>query len=292
MTGKARAMRIVLHIGFHKTGSSAVQEYLNAFRNFNLSQGLFYPPPLSGTPSHGEVPWALLGARARWRTGDFDLADVWAHHLEAALRCQSASGAHTTLISSEDFSLLSDTPAHMQHLADALRGRDVWVVASLRAPLDYLVSWYGHAIRTGKTRAGAEELGRIAPWKSLDYPGRLAPWAAHFGADRLIVLPYRRDAVRAYARALGVAVSPDYQQAKVNAPPHPWVIDAYRMLPQQPAFDAARQHLLALSRLAPKVDPVRALDIRPEVRHRARHYREGLKRALELYPRRALPSPT
>jgi hypothetical protein len=285
-------MRYAFHIGLHKTGSSAVQEYFQNFSDFNLSHGLIYPTSLSGTPSHGEFPWALLGERARWRTGDFDLAEVWDHHITQTNILKEDHGASTTLFSSEDFSLLPPYPEMMKQFYETVKKQDVWIIISLRKPLDYIISWYRHAIRTGQITAAPEELGSIAPWNSLRFSKRLAYWSDLFGKDRIIVNLYNGNSVQAYTDIMGVPLSPDYKNKRVNIPPHPWAIDAYRMLPEGKKFDRARRRLLKLSAYGPKLDPVKSMGLKQGVKKKARQFDAELQECLEMYPLRTLPGET
>ena len=50
--------RIVLHIGFHKTGSSAIQANLAEFATLYRKQGLVVPEGLSRWTGHPELAWA------------------------------------------------------------------------------------------------------------------------------------------------------------------------------------------------------------------------------------------
>lgn len=90
--------RLILHIGTHKTGTSALQSALEARRDALRALGVLYPqthrPPWPELPKHCSVYQAAAG-------GD---AAMQARERDTLLAEFEASGAHTLLLSEEGLS--------------------------------------------------------------------------------------------------------------------------------------------------------------------------------------------
>ena len=52
-------MRIILHIGVYKTGTTAVQSFLARNRSALAEQGVLYPESFTRFDAHHPLPWAL-----------------------------------------------------------------------------------------------------------------------------------------------------------------------------------------------------------------------------------------
>jgi hypothetical protein len=98
-------VRLILHIGTHKTGTTAVQRFLVANRPVLTQHGIHYASP-AATPDSNVVANAIA-------TGDTTSARAFfEQHIDAARR----DGAHTVVVSAENF-------YSMTVVAAALAGR-------------------------------------------------------------------------------------------------------------------------------------------------------------------------
>src|SRR5207248_9700162 len=95
--------RVLLHVGLHKTGTTALQLFLSNSAEHLQAQGVVYPrsgrPPES-TAGHHNIAWQLAGDR-RFRSSAGTLDDV---------ASEIASWPGDAILSSEDFESILGTP--------------------------------------------------------------------------------------------------------------------------------------------------------------------------------------
>ena len=179
--------RLFLHIGIHKTGSTAVQRFLANSENLLLEHDVLYPR--SGRPArqaiadgqHLLIPELRRAGRSGTRAWD-----SLATELEEA-------DQGTVVISSENFDLLSE-PEQIADLRGRLAGFEVSVVAYLRRQDEFLHSYYCLDVLFHGEMRGFDEY-RHAPKTEPDYERLLAPWEQAFGLESLIVRPYEKPAL-------------------------------------------------------------------------------------------------
>lgn len=189
-------MVVILHIGWHRTGSTALQSFLNQHREalaerFRIS----YPAEGLLVCAHHPLAWAFLGrTESAWGTVRGIEAGPEASLQDAIDRARDA-GCTRVVFSSEEFREF-DRDA-IGRLADALRGHadDVRIVAYLRrqdvlaeSAYNMEVQWWG----TRERLAFADFLSQH--YAVPDYAPTLAAWADAFGRDALVARAYRRDA--------------------------------------------------------------------------------------------------
>lgn len=171
---------IVVHGGLHKTGSSAIQNTLQAHRDNLAAGGWLYPQA-------GLVDQACTGHRHRTlmtEARDRGPALAW-----RALRDEIAGWSGRVLISHENFFSPQVDPAWMAARLPA--DRPVYLLAYLRHPVDYVESCYREWVRRWQYRHGIRSFydTRLA---YLDVARQRDAWAAAFGADHLVLRPYER----------------------------------------------------------------------------------------------------
>jgi hypothetical protein len=136
--------RLIVHIGTHKTGTTAIQQALGAQRRACLSNGVFYPPtdrePWPDLPKHCSV----FAAAAR---GDAAQADAERHWLRTEFE---RSGAHAMLVSEEGLS--EPQPRLAQFFAPLATEFDITVVCLLRRPDLFVESLYNQFVREAARR--------------------------------------------------------------------------------------------------------------------------------------------
>lgn len=93
-SGQQATLPITLHIGPHKTGTTAIQQWLLDNRAALLEQGIHYPPPERNGPGHAVIAWELRGQHG--------LAKSQARFKRAIAEAAEA-GATRLLLSSENF---------------------------------------------------------------------------------------------------------------------------------------------------------------------------------------------
>lgn len=138
--------RLILHIGTHKTGTTAIQRALASQRAACLAQGVIYPPtdrePWPELPKH----CSIFSAAAR---GDAAHAEAERQWLLSVFR---ASGAHTLLLSEEGLS--EPQPRLAEFFAPLAAEFDIVVVCMLRRPDLFTESLYNQFVREAARREG------------------------------------------------------------------------------------------------------------------------------------------
>jgi hypothetical protein len=90
-------MKLILHIGTHKTGTTALQQFLYANRERLAARGFYYATPPHGLQHSNLAANALIGGESR------SVQAFFTKHTEMARR----HGAHTLLVSAENFYAMS-----------------------------------------------------------------------------------------------------------------------------------------------------------------------------------------
>ena len=261
--------KLYLHIGFHKTGTSAIQEYLSGKRDLLAAQGIYYPESYDRRyPGHVDLSWALDGDRPWWSTVSEEDAD---NVLEYYSERMSATRCDSVILSSEDFSLLGyGGKAAITKVKDYFSRFDVQVVAYVREPAQFILSLYCHAVIEGL------DLGDIGNYidnhfdpKDADYVARLEPWRQVFGAESVRVRAYEPKQFKQGSLALdffdllGVDVALDGDAPRANAGVHPWIVEPYRKIVSSEMTEndkkARLEQLVEFSRSLPRVSAVDAL---------------------------------
>lgn len=164
--------RLILHIGTHKTGTSALQSALDSARSTLLARGLLYPntrrAPWPELPKHCSVYQAAA-------SGD---ASLQARERDALLSEFEASGAQSMLISEEGLSEPDERlPEFFSPLAEHF---EIEVVCLLRRQDLFVESLFNQFVREAARRESRPVLafarGR-ATRARLDYHALLSRWA-------------------------------------------------------------------------------------------------------------------
>jgi hypothetical protein len=184
-----------LHIGTHKTGSTALQTFLSSNEQCLERNGILIPQggrPWRGSGQHN-LAWELSGdprfdpAFGSWRDV---LCEIRSHD------------PPTVCISSEDFLPLRLKPDSLCRIRQELNsiGYEVRVVVYLRPQADYLESVYAEMVRHGEHRGFRESfpgilLSRVIPPRdtrrgAFDYGPLLERFVKAFGQGCMVVRPY------------------------------------------------------------------------------------------------------
>ncbi len=180
--------RLVIHIGLRKTGSSALQELLSKNGALLSEHGLEYPARLSRFPAHQELAWSLEAPRP-YHDAAYEADEVYGHFRELA-EANAAQGI-STVLSSEDLSLLTFRQDLLTEIRTRFQGLNPEIVYFYRDPVSYHISNYKHAIfQERETRTFAEYVFRVFSLGYADREFMQRAWKSAFGDDQVTVLPY------------------------------------------------------------------------------------------------------
>ena len=194
---------VVLHVGPHKTGTTALQRFWQENREHLARDGILYPGP---GDAHHRLAHDLLG----WPPKKFDR--------EKLLKTCATWPGDMIILSSEDFSFFDVD--QFRRLCELLGGNDIRVAYFLRRIPDALYSFWIETIKQGRsaTFAGLAD----------GFPGNQTSGQAHFdpltqlrtlddvfGRDAVDVFSY--DMIRASDRDILDAFSDRYIKAAMPA---------------------------------------------------------------------------
>jgi hypothetical protein len=201
--------RLILHAGTEKTGTTALQLFLEAHAPDLAARGFVWPPTREDYRRTGRFPKHRWLIEALMAGGPARFEGELARALAAA-----PAGAHTLILSDE--ALYGDwphvTPAGRAALA-ALAHRfetELWVW--FREPLAYAASQYVQMLKNpqggppGNGRDLAIDAAIELPWflSRLDYIGFVRDLEGVLGPGRVRAFAYRGDSIAAFLAALGL----------------------------------------------------------------------------------------
>lgn len=194
-------MNLTVHIGTTKTGSTSIQAFMRANRAALAERGICYPASLGPQDHRGATVASLNANQSRdlmqhqHVDGEKELAAFRAKTRAAYLR-ELQSDPREVVISSEHLQSRCILPENLAHFRE-LFCRDfdrIRIVVYIRPQLDQIVSLYSTLLRSGY----AHPLNRFVKSRIrssflpyFDLRALILRWSAEFGAENLIVRPYK-----------------------------------------------------------------------------------------------------
>ncbi len=189
-------MRVVVHIGTHKTGTSSIQTFCAINRKALLEQGNYYP-----TNKYSSRNFNFLAARIA--RGDLDEPRAF---LADAARKAARKGAHTVLLSAESFYAMNsfffrlynrpvdDYWTSEKNAIEAFRTclppGEMRILAYLRRQDLFLESVYNQCVKHETGFGGDIHEFHPAMEEMLDYDRQLSLWADAFGDENVTIRSY------------------------------------------------------------------------------------------------------
>jgi hypothetical protein len=183
--------KCLLHIGYHKTGTTSIQDYLWANRAGLIRQGFLYPEQHTLWSGHHQVPWSLGVAHTH-----YDKKLAFDAILTDYVGELSERGGHTLVLSSEDFEFLS--PSGVDRLRSGLeaRGFQTRVVAYVRRQDDYLLADYKQHLKMGFA-GSLDEFYMTHHFEiRFNYAQIMLAWEKAFSKAALTVIGYEKSSLR------------------------------------------------------------------------------------------------
>lgn len=173
-------MKVIIHIGSHKTGTSFLQQFLFENRYLLKSHNILYPESILSGNNHGV--FANL-----FKQPDKEQCK---HNLEKLQKEINKFKPNILLISSECFLEGKAIASHFKALFQ-IPYNEIKIVCYLRPQFDWFTSLYNEIIRdpfrrfTGNVKDSREFL-----CQSYDYTNLIAPWVQAYSNDSIHILPY------------------------------------------------------------------------------------------------------
>jgi hypothetical protein len=207
-------MRAIVHIGFHKTGTTSIQAFLNDNRAALATEGIAFYQGRHIPGNHVELH---VGAMRDERTSPFKLMlggvpPRYGKTVAAEIaNFRNDTDAHTILFSAEGLSYLR-YPDEMNALRSLIGIDDITIVAYLREAGSWIESYKVQIAKHPRPDViGKDSFAYVErdSWL-LDFPTRIAAFEAAFGKENVSVLDYdstyRRDGnvIPSFLDAIGV----------------------------------------------------------------------------------------
>jgi hypothetical protein len=185
--------RLIIHPGFHKSGTTALQESFALNRPLLRENGIFYPP--IGSKAHHRVAWALTQRPWGWskRGGEKTPEKYWDR---MSSRINGAK-EETVILSSEFFSEIDGE--RIRKIRSEIKGRDIQILFTLRPLAKLLPSSYQQYLKYGITIEYEDWLhaildkpgeSKVSPtfWKRHSHGKVVARWVDIFGKSNVTLL--------------------------------------------------------------------------------------------------------
>jgi hypothetical protein len=194
---------IVLHIGAHKTGTTAIQRFCHLNRAALAQRGVLFPRSCAYHFSQHRLAFALRGTRP---PGEQDKPEFETES-RALIEEIAHSDCPTVFISSEELFALPKSA--IERLRGVLGGHDVRVLAVLRRPDELFASIYNQMVKDPRNRfckphrAFIEHPEKLLP--DLNFRDALQRWSDVFGPASLQIKCFEDfpDATALAAAAVG-----------------------------------------------------------------------------------------
>ena len=192
-------MKLVVHIGGPKTGTTSIQNICALQRHRLAQQGILYPRSLGETKHELAAVCAtpfLPGFTTAKVPGITSPQALDAFRIDTARQLQAevdASGCDTLLISNENLFEKTRSQADLDRFFSFLPAFDsVRIIAYLRHQVDFAAGVFSELVRMGTAETRQKFLNSDRSRTLIDYYGALAVWADRFGDRAVIARPYDR----------------------------------------------------------------------------------------------------
>lgn len=210
-------MKVILFIGHHKVGSTALQIFLAQNSVALLRAGILYPSvdfegcavnmskllqgadsaehlPINAREPHNALAFRMLadetgGEMPRWHRG-MPAAPQMLKAINMQIRYLNPE---VVVLAAEVFSnFAADAPSAITKLAALFEGHEVRIIATLRRVDDYLASWHGQRLKFGHKIEALRDTATSEYIKSIhfDYRLMLDKWCGEFPNADFIMRNY------------------------------------------------------------------------------------------------------
>ncbi|WP_396621489.1 hypothetical protein [Marinobacter sp. W-8] len=192
---------LYLHVGWSKTGTSAIQSQVQAQHREFLQKGILYPQALQW-PDHSHHPFAL----AFNDVGGYQGQHTPAEALNQLQREMSSVDADSVLVSSELSPFYFSNDLFKSFVESNFE--TVKVIFTVRTQSELLLSLFNQLVKDPNVRYGASMFTlamRNLAW--LNFDQNVMRWSKVVGRENLHVVPYSREVVRDFFNLFDIGVS-------------------------------------------------------------------------------------
>jgi hypothetical protein len=218
---KTRKLKLIIHAGTPKTGTSSLQTYLDKKQRKLRGKGILYPHNLDqiqnpNAPKHQWFEKNLVTTNLQSLLANFK-----------NIITQVKDDTHTIILSSEGiYNYWWDFPdASKVVLSELCQLFDIEVWVWFREPLAFVESYYQQCIRNpqvksnpcyGKDLSFADMLDITWFAQHLDYQGFVNECQTAFGKHSVLTFEYQGDVVQQVIQTLGLATAHDNPTPRQN----------------------------------------------------------------------------
>ena len=193
---------IILHIGAHKTGSTALQNYLATNRDILGKKGIVYPSLGDSDVYHHVLLRPIVEPKADDFIWDInrkcsietreDIKQLMSDYLNSSNESKVVLSTEFLFVNNPIFNNIPVGFDFAEYASDIFSGFTVTPVVYLRNPVDWIESCYGEAVKGAHTcYQGSFDQYLDENRNSLNYQRYLAPWLKVYG-DQVKVFCYEK----------------------------------------------------------------------------------------------------
>lgn len=188
----SKMTKILLHIGTHKTGSTAIQSFCYKNSMALIQQGILYPESYTKWGGHHQIPWHL-GVTHPYKDEDITFDQIMLYLKQQIAIYQPRQ----VILSSEDFEFLP-LPA-LKRLKETLDDYPIEILIYLRRQDNYLISEYKQHVRMEVTQFSGTLFDFVLKYDfepRFNYKYITDKWSEVFGKNSLIVRPFEKQQLK------------------------------------------------------------------------------------------------
>jgi hypothetical protein len=170
-------IKVILHIGPHKTGTTSIQAFLHRNSNILRKHGINYPKTHEGLQNHHDLAIGLRNPTKFWAT---------AKRIRKILRASEAEGCHTCLFSSEIF-VEHEIPIHL--FRRIFKADQILVIAYIRNPVEQISASYAELLNESEVRRSVRIDEPPIPYDA-SYQSVFPKWFPHFAPGEMVLAPF------------------------------------------------------------------------------------------------------
>ncbi len=170
-------MKVILHIGPHKTGTTSIQAFLHKNSALLYQHGFNYPQTRENGPNHHDLVLGLRDVSQRLATTE---------RIQRLLKQSEAEGLHTLILSSEIF---VEYGIPIRLIRKIFMDHDLRVLAYIRRPDHQFLASYVQLLREEDCRR-TQGIDEDPPPYDCSYRTSLLKWIQQLDPREMVIAPF------------------------------------------------------------------------------------------------------